>query len=127
MQGTNLLECGSHTSYHLIAYSSDHHPILISADLNPTSGRRRRRDYRFQFEESWATLDECKEVIQDAWSSGNNLSSKLKMCTNKLVFWKRVKFEDIHSLIRDMMRNLDTLQRLDPSEEHHQQIRSVEE
>lgn len=53
------------------AYSSDHHPILISADLNPAGGRRRRRGHLFQFEESWATSDECKEVIQDAWSVEN--------------------------------------------------------
>lgn len=33
---------GPHTSYHLIAYSSDHHPILISVD-KPTGDFRWRR------------------------------------------------------------------------------------
>lgn len=30
---------GLHTSHYLTAYSSDHHPILISADVNPAGGR----------------------------------------------------------------------------------------
>ena len=61
-----------------------------------------------------------------AWSSGNNVSSKLKKCAGKLVSWKWEKFGDIHSRIHDLRRSLDTFQCLDPSETYHQQIKFIE-
>ncbi|PQQ13784.1 uncharacterized protein Pyn_00028 [Prunus yedoensis var. nudiflora] len=58
-----LQQWGNFTSHHLVAYSSDHQPILVASE-NPQVGTLRlpRGRRRFQFEEAWTTEDECNEL-----------------------------------------------------------------
>ncbi|ONI14307.1 hypothetical protein PRUPE_4G274400 [Prunus persica] len=56
---------GNFTIYHLVAYSSNHQPILLLPDTQPGDATLRRRGPPcFHFEEQWVTDEECEHIIQ---------------------------------------------------------------
>ena len=47
---------------------SDHRPIVISIDRLPPRRSRNEND-SFKFEASWLKEEDCRRVVEEAWSS----------------------------------------------------------
>ncbi|CAN0837158.1 LINE-1 retrotransposable element ORF2 protein [Linum grandiflorum] len=63
---------------------SDHSPIILLAE--PENQSRRRR--RFYFEIGWIGADGYNETVADAWQQGTSTSTNLKKCSALLTSWK---------------------------------------
>lgn len=50
--------------YHGARVGSDHAPIIL--DFDPVG----RRKHIFRFESSWLQEEECKNIVENSWSSG---------------------------------------------------------
>ncbi|BFG30049.1 hypothetical protein CerSpe_163230 [Prunus speciosa] len=111
-----LQRWGNFTSNHLVAFSSDHHPILITSD-NPQDannslpkGRR-----RFQFEEAWTTEVECSEVVCQSWQYTVSPIHNIANCASRLTRWSVQKFGQVPRKIKELWVRLGNLQSEPPS------------
>ena len=101
--------------HHLVESTSDH-CILITTD-SPLPGYKRKR--RFHFEAMWAKRDECREVIEAAWSSGtlavtpDGIASNLQRCEIALTNWNRNVVGNIPKKIQEKKRALNSLSMID--------------
>lgn len=70
---------------------SDHLPII----LWPILTEKTRRIRRFRFENLWLKERNCRAIVADCWNAtrGNNLGSRLGVCSKALWKWGR-KFTD---------------------------------
>lgn len=67
---------------HLFSHAFDHRPLLLLAIL---ALRCRGRSTRlFRFEEAWLMRDDCKKVINEAWSSAGTTELGLRCMKNKI-------------------------------------------
>lgn len=61
----------SHLNYH----QSDHKPILVSMEMTRSRINSRNRPRKVRFEESWAHLEECKNIVKEIWARGSNVQA----------------------------------------------------
>ena len=101
--------------HHLVESTSDH-CILITTDSPLPSYKRKRR---FYFEAMWAKRDECREVIETAWSSGtlaatpDEIASNLQRCEIALTNWNQRVVGNIPKKIQEKKRALNSLSMID--------------
>lgn len=113
-----IQQWGGCCTHHLISSTSDHHPIIIENDLLASHGQLLdRRKQRFYFEEMWVSEADCRHIVENTWvhSYPNNVSGKLKLCSEHLATWHREKFGAIRRKIADLREKIDVLQRRWPT------------
>lgn len=119
---------GGFTSHHLVAYSSDHCPVLIESDplITPRSVGLGSR--WFLFEEMWVTEEGCGKVIEQIWGEGASASIlvKIKQVAVGLKSWESEKFGSVRRSIKELREELDGLQRMAPTDLIMRQRREVE-
>ncbi|KAL5732490.1 hypothetical protein ACOSQ2_032182 [Xanthoceras sorbifolium] len=78
---------------------SDHRPVLLNISESMRVVAANRGCRRFFFEDWWAELPECQEIVQECWDgfSGRvwhvkELSDCLSKCAGNLSRWNREKF-----------------------------------
>ncbi|CAB4304064.1 unnamed protein product [Prunus armeniaca] len=106
-----LQHWGNFMSHHLVAFSSDHHPILIASDGpqgDNARGPRGRR--RFQFEEAWTTKFDCDEVVRQSWQSAVSPLSNIANCASNLSRWCARKGGQVPKKVKDLRLRLASLQ-----------------
>lgn len=95
---------------HLIAFYSDHIPILLT-----TQGRQPPRMKRVphRFKEKWVAHLECEMIIRVAWTNmvsiGSlvyNLFENIKSCRVALVGWSRSVFGNLRAILDEIHREL---------------------
>ena len=88
---------------HLVDSTSDHYALFLSDPNTPKLPRARR----FHFESMWTKKEECKEIIEAAWISGNDLNSPkgiasaLTACAADLKAWSSATFGKIPKVIQE--------------------------
>ncbi|KAK1367590.1 hypothetical protein POM88_033682 [Heracleum sosnowskyi] len=94
---------------HLPIYRSDHAPILLKADV---TGRGYAGDRRFIFEALWLSNVDCEKVIQEAWndSVGDDIPTRLKFCSERLLSWAKSTFGNIKKRIKETEKRLKNMQ-----------------
>ncbi|XP_008227636.1 PREDICTED: uncharacterized protein LOC103327128 [Prunus mume] len=111
-----LQHWGNFTSHHLVAFSSDHHPILIASDGpqgDNARGPRGRR--RFQFEEAWIMEVDCDEVVRQSWQSAVSPLSNIANCASNLSRWYARKGGQVPKKVKELRLRLASLQSYEPS------------
>ncbi|CAB4262986.1 unnamed protein product [Prunus armeniaca] len=111
-----LQHWGNFTSHHLVAFSSDHHPILIASDGpqgDKARGPRGRR--RFQFEEVWTTEVDCEEVVRQSWQNAVSPLSNIDNCASNLSRWCAEKGGQVPKKVKELQLRLASLQSDEPS------------
>ncbi|CAL8151990.1 unnamed protein product [Prunus armeniaca] len=111
-----LQHWGNFTSHHLVAFSSDHHPILIASDRpqgDKARGPRGRR--RFHFEEVWTTEVDCEEVVRQSWQNAVSPLSNIANCASNLSRWCAEKGGQVPKKVKELRRRLASLQSDEPS------------
>lgn len=58
-------------------FHSDHRPIVIRLD-GVLPGRQTRGQKPFQFEACWLQEENCRKIVEEAWSSGENSDGYLR-------------------------------------------------
>ncbi|CAL9001349.1 unnamed protein product, partial [Prunus brigantina] len=107
---------GNFTSHHLVAFSSDHHPILIASDgLQGVNARGPRGRRRFQFEEAWTKEDDCGEVVRQSWLQAGSPLSNIASCASNLTRWCARKGGQAPQQVKELRLQLASLQSDDPS------------
>ncbi|CAB4316864.1 unnamed protein product [Prunus armeniaca] len=111
-----LQHWGNFTSHHLVAFSSDHHPILIASDGphgDKARGPRGRR--RFQFEEVWTKEVDCEEVVRHSWQNAVSPLSNIDNCASNLSRWSAEKGGQVPKKVKELRLRLASLQSDEPS------------
>ena len=77
------------------------------------------RAHRFHFESMWTKKEECKEIIEAAWCSGNDTSlpngiaAAISACAAYLKAWSSAAFSHIPNTIQEKRKKLSSLIQLD--------------
>lgn len=123
-----IQQWGGLTSHHLVAFTSDHCPLLIENDP-PDYEREGRRCRRFLFEEMWTSHEECGKVIEDAWNRGRNDAAVLKIqrVSADLRVWDKERFGHVRRSIISLREELAAIQRLPVSDQLFHRRKEVEE
>ncbi|CAL8993088.1 unnamed protein product [Prunus brigantina] len=106
-------------TYHLVAISSDHHPILIAPD-NPqgVNARHPRGRRRFQFEEAWTTEVDCSEVVRHTWQNRVSPIRNIAHCASSLLRWSARKVGQVPKRVKELRFRLANLQSKEPSSQN---------
>lgn len=100
--------------FHRASDKSDHVPIEVTTITR--SGKSRKRNKIFRFEDMWLTSPECEDVVRETWTrSGgvweeNGVLGKIRMCSHALQRWSTSEFGNITKKIkqaREKMAKLD--------------------
>lgn len=100
---------------HLVESTSDHCVLFISDPQTPKQSRARR----FHFEAMWTKCKDCKNIIEAAWSTGDNLNtlegmvSALNACAADRKAWSLATFGQIPKKIQEKKKRLSSLVYLD--------------
>lgn len=90
---------------------SDHLPILIEADeINGDYQNRTTGPRKFLFEQNWANMDECHEIVQRVWRNGVQPMTNITKCAGALRNWSREKFGNPKQKIQVARQKLGELQ-----------------
>lgn len=98
---------------HLLAFNSDHRPILLTTNPHPYS-----RPKPFRFEAMWVRDPTTAVVIENAWNKGNSplclpsLMGKIKTTKVALKAWNCKVYGNIHSSIKTIKDRMEILQSL---------------
>ncbi|OMO64639.1 reverse transcriptase [Corchorus capsularis] len=90
------LERFSHsTEKHVISNVSDHLPLVISIQEQPTVQWRGPKPFRF--ESMWCTPDGFEQVVREAWTNDGHkgISNNLMACKRALSTWNRSVFGNV--------------------------------
>jgi hypothetical protein len=97
------------TVENIITTSSDHYAILISLERGSCLGRERPVQHSFKYEAMWLRAPDYKEVLEKAWSEGNNGQrplhatwSNLNRVAGSLKDWSRATFGSVRKEIRKL-------------------------
>ncbi|PQQ11174.1 uncharacterized protein Pyn_38806 [Prunus yedoensis var. nudiflora] len=106
-----LQRWGNFISNHLVAFSSNHPPILITSD-NPhvANNRLPKGRRRFQFEEAWTTEADCSEVVRQSWQSMVAPIHNIANCASRLTRWSVQKFGQVPRKVKELRVRLGNLQ-----------------
>lgn len=113
--------------HHLVDSTSDHCALFLSDPKVPKLPRTRR----FHFESMWTKREECKDIIEAAWCSGNDLStptgvaSALSACAADLKAWSLATFGQIPNVIQEKRKRLSFLIQLDSVGSLREEINQV--
>ncbi|GMY09850.1 hypothetical protein FCV25MIE_05089 [Fagus crenata] len=117
---------------HVAGTVSDHLALLVS--LKARQGNQRRKKVVRRFEEKWATVPTCEEVIRTAWQqtvTGGSpmfeLAQKITRCRHALCDWSRGAF-GVHD--QQLQHKLETIEALTVDNtmgQHNQQIRAIKD
>ncbi|GMY36548.1 hypothetical protein FCV25MIE_31790 [Fagus crenata] len=127
------LECfPAYTVTHVAGTVSDHLALLVS--LKSRQGNHRTKRVVRRFEEKWAMVPACEEVIWTTWQqtvTGGSpifeLSQKITRCRLALCDWSRGEF-GVHD--QQLHHKLETIEALTVDNnmgQHNQQIRAVKD
>ncbi|PQP97888.1 uncharacterized protein Pyn_09536 [Prunus yedoensis var. nudiflora] len=99
-----------------VAFSSDHHPILIASD-NPQDAKNRppRGRRQFQFEEAWTIDADCSEVVRQSWQHMVSPIHNLVNYATCLTGWSAQNFGQVPRKIKELRARLGNLQSEAPS------------
>jgi hypothetical protein len=121
-----------YTVTHCPSSISDHLALVI--DIAPTARPRRRQKAVRRFEEKWATLSACEEVIRSSWqkhtSEGSpmyRLCQKLSRCRMALMDWSREDFGDLSTRIQHKLTAIEALHTDNYRGQHNPQLRLLRE
>ncbi|GAV85133.1 hypothetical protein CFOL_v3_28571 [Cephalotus follicularis] len=90
---------------HEVSSISDHCPVLLSLDANPTMKQGRRRVTRF--EAMWVKDMKCEEIMKESWHKGRDrpgaygIITKIQRCRDNLSKWSRESVGSITNPIRE--------------------------
>lgn len=96
---------------HLVESTSDHCVLFIS---DPET-RKQSRARRFHFEAMWTKCKDYKNIIEAAWSTGDNLNtlegmvSTLNACAADRKAWSSATFGQIPKKIQEKKKRLSSL------------------
>ncbi|PQQ19681.1 uncharacterized protein Pyn_22612 [Prunus yedoensis var. nudiflora] len=94
-----------------LAFSSDHHPILITSDIpHDAINRLPKGRRRFQFEEAWTTEAACNEVVRQSWQSMVEPIHNIANCASRLTRWSAQKFGQVPRTVKELRVRLGNLQ-----------------
>ena len=112
-----ILKFPSSQIHHLVAFHSDHKPILLCIDFELKrfyiTGRL------FRFEAMWLKDDSCEGIIKDSWGMGPasssvwDCSSKLSTCQENLQIWNRTTFGHVRNTFTKKLKELHNAKGLD--------------
>lgn len=89
----------------LPAIASDHSPILLTTQLITRKGKR-----NFTFEAFWIEHEECRQVVEDAWSASylrnSSISRRLQVTKTALTRWSNSTFKDNHRKLHLLQQQL---------------------
>lgn len=96
---------------HLVESTSDHCALFIFDPQTPKQSRARR----FHFEAIWTKCEDLKNIIEAAWSTGDNLNmpegmvSALNACAADRKAWSSATFGQIPKKIQEKKKRLSSL------------------
>ncbi|KAF7808415.1 reverse transcriptase [Senna tora] len=83
---------------------SDHNPMLLRS--RPSQGNRNAQPFRC--ERIWINHLDFLNVLQEAWGTIGNLSSKLGVLKNKAIEWNKVSLGNIFQKKKTLIRRLNS-------------------
>ena len=111
---------------------SDHLAIVVNTA--PIAGFRRQRKVLRRFEEKWATLLACEEVIRGSWQQQTSmgiptyvLCQKLSKCRMALTDWSKESFGDLSTRIQHKLTAIEALHTDNYRGQHNPQLRLLRE
>ena len=99
---------------HLFASYLNHIPILLAIDAN--NGRNRKKNTPRRFEKKWASHQECRQIIEEAWRQTVEVGTlmfclfqKIKNTRLALLKWEKVAFGNTKVSLKDRHQVLEEL------------------
>lgn len=90
-------------------YKSDHTPILLTADVRPQRGGKKKM---FYFEALWLSNSECDEIVKNSWGAdvGVDIESRVASCSAHLDTWAASTFGDLKKRVKQKEEELELWQ-----------------
>jgi hypothetical protein len=95
----------------LVRHQSDHHPLLLTADVATV-----RHAIPFKFYKSWTSHEDCRQLVLDTWAKNVRgvgmvrLQSKLYSLKNVFKQWNRSVFGDVDRQVRLALDEVNRIQ-----------------
>ncbi|KAL0316499.1 UNVERIFIED_CONTAM: hypothetical protein Sradi_5528100 [Sesamum radiatum] len=118
------------TVTHRANYNSDHRMLLM--ELTPRDKRNKIiKKSHFRFEARWLQSEECKRVVEAAWSrmvdrdAHIRLWKKIQDCRVGLLQWNRVEFEQPRREIKQLEERYAHLEGSELDATTHQEMMNI--
>ena len=119
-----------YTVSHFMGSISDHLALVVNT--NTGQGVQRWKKVVRRFEEKWATLPACEDIIRDSWQQRTSRGSpmfllchKISRCRMALLDWSHEAFGDISPQLQHKFTAIEALHVDNYKGQHNSQIRTL--